>query len=157
MNGAAATEWLVDVQGGVARPGVVRLPPGSRVGEAITAAGGFGPTADLRASARTLNLAQPVEDGRQIEVPERGTSAATTHPGAGEHGPGASPENARIDLNSADQALLETLPGVGPVTATKIIAAREEAPFASVDELLEREVVGPATLAKLRDLVTVAP
>jgi len=145
-------ELVVDVAGGVARPGLVRLPGGSRVGDAIAAAGGYAPTADLAASAVALNLAAPLADGEKVFVPELGTgtvtAAAATGGGAG---------GGRLDLNAATQTELEALPGIGPVTAGHILEARSQASFATVDELRARGLVGASVFAKLRDLVTVGP
>ncbi len=150
--GDAATTLVVEVGGAVVHPGVYRLPGGARVLDAVTAAGGFGPRVDAALADAQLNLAAPVKDGDEIHVPARGETATGTAGGAS--GGGAS---GLIDLNSATAEALDTLPGVGPATAAKIIAAREEQRFASVDDLGTRKVVGPATLEKLRALVTVGP
>ena len=152
---AAGGEVIVDLQGAVVQPGIQRLPVGSRVGDAIAAAGGYGPRVDAARAAVELNLAAPVHDGDRIVVPARGDPSTT----AGGSGVGKGGESAGsgglVDLNTATAAELDELPGVGPVTAQKIIDARAEQPFASVDELRERKVVGAATFDKLRDLVTV--
>jgi competence protein ComEA len=156
-TGAAAPaatpgEVLVEVGGAVLRPGVYRLHAGARVLDAVDAAGGFGPRVDATEADRRLNLAAPVRDGDEIHVPARGEVAAAS-PGPASGGGGGGP----IDVNQATAEALDTLPGVGPATAAKIIAAREEQPFASVEELGSRKVVGPATLEKIRSLVTVGP
>lgn len=160
-------EVVVDVEGAVMRPGLQRLEPGMRVGDAIAAAGGFSPKVDAAAAAIALNLAEPLVDGAKVHVPARGSTPVTvaegspaSHggPGTGAAAPSPPPEvatGALIDLNLADSALLDTLPGIGPVTAAAIIAARETAPFTSVEELRSRGVVGPATYEGLRALVTV--
>jgi competence protein ComEA len=148
---AAAGLLTVDVDGAVIRPGLVTLPRGSRIGDAIAAAGGFAPTADARAAA-AINLAAAVSDGDQVSVPDRASSAAmlaATHAGAAADG-----QPKAIDLDHATAAELDTLPGVGPVTANKILVARDEAPFQRVDDLLSRKLVGPATFEKLKHLVT---
>jgi competence protein ComEA len=149
-------EIVVDVEGAVRHPGIQRLAAGSRVGDAIAAAGGYGDRADVVAAAQTINLAEALQDGAKVRVPTLGETAAAgpTSGAAASPPPGA---GALIDLNHADEGQLESLPGVGPVTAGKIIDARTTAAFASVDDLGTRSVVGPSTLEKLRPLVTVTP
>lgn len=151
----SAAELVIEVVGSVRKPGVYRLPAGSRVGDAVQAAGGFGPRVDTRRAERELNLAAALADGDQVRVPSRddaGTGAASA-PSA--HTSGAGGGTAKVDLNHATQAELEALPGIGPATAQKVIAAREEAPFAAVDELRSRGILGEKTFEKLRDLVSV--
>ena len=154
---AAGVDLVVDIEGAVARPGIHRLPVGSRVGDAIEAAGGYAPQVDIAAAATALNLAQALTDGVKIHVPARGEAAVMTalprDPSA--IGPGGA--GALINVNTATSDELDTLPGIGPVTAAKIIAAREQTPFATIDDLLSREVVGASTFEKLRPLVTVGP
>ena len=152
VDGPTGGQVVVDVSGAVGRPGVVTLPAGSRVGDAIAAAGGFGPGVDVRA-ATSLNLAAPLADGAQVVVPERGAGATS---GAGTTTLDAQTGGSRpLDLNTASEAELETLPGIGPVTAAKIVAARGEAAFTSVDDLRTRKLVGPTTYERIRDLVRV--
>lgn len=154
---SAAAAVVVDVQGAVLRPGVLQLATGSRVGDAIAAAGGYGPRVDAERAGRELNLAAELHDGDRIVVPSRDDPAAGAGPQASgaATGSGGGGAGGLVDLNSATAAELDELPGVGPVTAQKIIDARAEKPFASVDELRERKVVGASTFEKLRDLVTV--
>ncbi|MCY4725802.1 ComEA family DNA-binding protein [Nocardioides sp. STR2] len=139
-------DLVVDVAGKVRRPGIAVLPAGSRVVDALQAAGGARRGVDLTA----LNLARPVVDGEQILVgvaPAAGV-AGTVDSAA----PGGA---ALVNLNTADQAALDTLPGVGPVTADAILAWRDSnGGFTSVDELLEVDGIGEATLADLAPLVT---
>jgi competence protein ComEA len=159
---------VVDVQGAVVRPGIVKLADGSRVADAIAAAGGYGPRVAADRVGQALNLAALLKDGDQVVVPSRddpmagatggpsgggsGTGAGGTAGGAGA---GGSKGSGPVDLNHATAAELDALPGIGPVTVAKIIAARDEQPFTSVDDLTARKVVGAATLAKIRDLVVV--
>lgn len=160
-SAATIGEIVVDVEGAVEKAGVWRLPADSRVGDAIDAAGGYSAQVDIAAAAKQLNLAQPLVDGQQIHVPVRGeaepTAAARGSDGGGLVTPSPGAAGGLIDVNSASAEELDTLPGIGPVTAAKIIAARQESPFASVDELVGRGVVGQSTFDKLRALITVTP
>jgi competence protein ComEA len=145
---AAAT---VHVAGAVRRPGVYRMRPGDRIDDAVRRAGGATRRADLRA----VNLAAKVEDGRQVLVPERASTApaasAAAPPSAGAS-PGA--PGAPLSLNTATLEQLDTLPGVGPATAEKILAYREDhGGFGSVEELGQVPGIGEKRLAALRDLV----
>jgi competence protein ComEA len=145
---AAATKLLViDVAGAVRRPGLYRLRSGSRIDDAISAAGG----ATAKAQLGTVNLAAPVADGEQVVVPGRGATAgvaAATPPAAG------SSPSAPLDLNSATLEQLEALPGIGPVTAQKILDYRQQhGAFHSVAELQGVPGIGPAHMAQLKGLV----
>ena len=155
----AAGDVVVDVGGAVAHPGLYRLPAGSRVGDAIVAAGGYAGSVDAGLADRQLNLAAIVKDGDKVRVPMRGEAPAGIPPGSSAPGGGAAggSSGGPIDLNHATAEQLDTLPGVGPATAAKIIAAREQQPFSSVDDLGARKVLGAAALEKLRPLVTVGP
>jgi competence protein ComEA len=140
---------VVDVEGGVAQPGIVKLPAGARVADAIIAAGGYSADANLLAASQ-INLAAPLSDGQQVLVPLRNT-APPTAVSSGATAGGSSP----INLNQATPEQLDALPGIGPVTVQKIVAARQERPFGSLDELVERKVLTGAQLDKIRDQVTV--
>jgi len=167
-------DLVVDVQGAVLRPGVHHLTAGSRVADAITAAGGYGPRVDADRAGRELNLAAQLHDGDRVLVPSRddptgsgvggsaGASGGGSGEGSGGRGSRASAGSrggpaALVDLNHATASELDALPGVGPVTAQKIIAAREEQPFATIEALRDRKVIGAAAFDKLKDLVTVTP
>ncbi len=147
VPGEASTEVTVDVAGKVRRPGIAVLPAGSRVIDALKAAGGARRGIDLT----SLNLARPLVDGEQVLVGVAvvpGTAAATE--------PGVTDPSALVNINTADQATLETLPGIGPVTAESIIGWRSEhGGFTAVDELLEVDGIGDATLEQLAPHVTI--
>lgn len=142
---------VVHVAGAVMTPGVHELPAGSRVADAVAAAGGLGADAD---GAR-LNLAAPLVDGERVYVVRSGEDAPPPVAGAGAAtapGPGAGP----IDLNAADEAALDGLPGIGPATAAAIVAHRTQiGRFTSVDQLLDVRGIGEAKLEAIRDLVRV--
>jgi len=139
---------VVHVAGAVRRPGVYRLPPGSRVDDALRRAGGARRRADLSA----VNLAAPVEDGRQVLVPERVRAAV----GAGGAPAAAGTQDLPLNLNTATLEQLDELDGVGPATAQKILDHREErGGFGSVEELGEIPGIGEKRLASLREAVSV--
>jgi competence protein ComEA len=141
----------VHVTGRVRRPGLIRLPAGSRVHDAIRAAGGVTSGADLDA----VNLARKLADGEQLRVPGPGDPALPpTAPGA-TAALGATPATP-LDLNTATVEQLDTLPGVGEITAGRIVAYRTAHPFATVDELLEVPGIGQRRFDQLKDLVTVS-
>lgn len=146
----AGARALVHVAGAVARPGVYRLPAGARVRDAVRRAGG----ATARGDADAINLAAQVQDGAQIVVPRRGAAAAAAG-SPGTAAPDAAPA-APVNLNSATLEQLDTLDGIGPVTAQAIIAWRtEHGGFRTVDDLGQVSGIGPKTLEALRDHVAV--
>jgi competence protein ComEA len=149
---AASDEVVVDVDGKVKRPGVVQLPAGSRVIDAIEAAGGVRRSGDTGA----LNLAEMLIDGQQIVVPKVGASDEPTEvvPGSSTGTPAATPTAATVSINTADATELETLPGIGPVLAAAIVQWRtDNGAFTSVEQLQEVSGIGPATYAELAPLV----
>ncbi len=141
-----ASAVVVDVVGAVHRPGLYRLHQGDRIADALARAGGAGRRADLSA----VNLAAPLADGEQVVVPRRGgqgaVGAAASAVGGSTPGP--------VHLNTATADQLDALPGVGPVTAQKILDYRSKhGAFSSVDELDAVPGIGPARMDTLRDLV----
>jgi competence protein ComEA len=144
----AARLLVVDVVGAVRRPGLVRLAEGSRVAAAIAQAGGL-----RRGAERAgVNFAAPVSDGQQVVVPQRGAAVAAGAGGGG--GGAASASTGPVSLSSATAEQLDALPGVGPVTAEKIVAYRQQhGAFRSVDELDAISGIGPSRIADLRGLV----
>jgi competence protein ComEA len=138
---------VVHVVGAVRRPGLYRLADGARIADALRRAGGATRKADLS----LVNLAAPVSDGTQIVVPRRAPPAAS---GAAPASPGAAPAAGPVHLNTATVEQLDELPGVGPVTAEKIVDYREQhGAFSSVDDLDAIPGIGPARLEQLRELV----
>jgi competence protein ComEA len=145
---AAAARVVVHIVGAVRRPGLYTLQEGDRVQDAVARAGGPSRRADLA----LINLAAQVSDGEQVVIPRRGPPGAVGAAGAPAVG-GTTPSGP-VHLNSATLEQLDTLPGVGPVTAQKIIDYREKrGPFTSVDALDAVPGIGPARLDTLRELV----
>jgi competence protein ComEA len=141
---------VVHVVGEVRQPGLYRLRDGARIADAVHRAGGALPDADLAA----VNLAAPLVDGIQILVPARAPAVGTLAPGGAAGGSAGAP-SAPVSLSSATVEDLDQLPGVGPITAQKIVDYRtEHGPFASVDDLDAVPGIGPARIEQLRDLVT---
>ncbi|PYY34231.1 ComEA family DNA-binding protein [Curtobacterium sp. MCJR17_055] len=162
--GASApdTVAVVYVVGAVAHPGVVRVAASDRVADALDAAGGAAADADLT----RLNLARPVVDGERLYVPRVGETEVPAELPAGGGGGGATgtgagvdggpSADAVVDLNTADATTLETLPGIGPAMAQRILTWREEhGGFQAVEDLLEVSGIGDARFAELRDRVRV--
>lgn len=158
----------IEVSGAVASPSVVRLPEGSRVIDAIEAAGGWGDRVDPLRVEVCINLAAPLQDGGAIRIPTiddrflLGTVgidcgslyAPPTEIAASSGALGPSTTNAPVNLNSATADQLDALPGIGPVTAAKIIAARKEGPFLVADDLVSRGVISSRVLEQIRPLVS---
>lgn len=144
---ASAVPVVVSVVGLVERPGLVTLPPGARVADAVAAAGGLSPEAD----PASVNLAAVLGDGQQVSV---GAPGAPPAPGDG--GTAPAQHSGPVNLNTAGVAELDALPGLGPVLAQRIVDHRtEHGPFASVEALDEVTGIGPAIAERLGDLVTV--
>ncbi len=151
---AVPTELVVHIAGAVGQPGVHRLPSGARVADAVEAAGGLAPDADVD----RINLAAAVEDGGRVYVPRIGQTElpSVASPGGADRGSGDDAEDPLVDINTASLDELDRLPGVGPATAEAIIDHRERnGPFRSVDELIEVRGIGEAKLSQLRDRVQI--
>jgi competence protein ComEA len=138
-SGGSGGDVVVDVTGAVSRPGVYRLPAGARVTDAVERAGGVSAGALLEA----INLAARLADGQQVVVPKRGPSGAPVAGAASEEGP--------ISLGTATVEQLDTIDGIGPVTAEDIIEYRDQhGGLSSVDQLDQVSGIGPATMESLR-------
>ena len=144
------TQWVIYITGAVFRPGVYRLPEGSRVYQAVDQAGGL--TAD--ADPESFNMALLLHDGIHIHVPRKGELQS---PGSTDNGVRQEGGSRLIDINSAGAAELQSLPGIGPRTAAEIIRCREEqGRFKNVEDLLSVKGIGAAKLSGIKDLVTVS-
>jgi competence protein ComEA len=147
VTGLEAARVVVDVVGAVRRPGLYRLEQGSRIADAVARAGGATGKADLA----QVNLAAPLADGEQVVVPKRG-AAGTAGAEVGPGGTGTATGPVHLSTATLDQ--LDSLPGVGPVTAQKILDYRaKHGAFSSVDELDAVPGIGPSRMDQLRDLV----
>jgi len=157
QRATASGTIFVDVEGAVAEPGIRELPAGSRVADAIAAAGGYGTDADLEAAATAINLAQALTDGEQVRVPAIGDAAPgqpSSAPAlAGGGASGGSPAEL-VNLNTATPEELEALPGIGAVTVQKIVAARQEQPFSSLEDAVERGVIHRGQLEDIQGVAT---
>jgi competence protein ComEA len=141
----------VHVGGAVAEPGLYRLRDGSRVDDAIRVAGGMLENAD----ADALNLAAKVRDGDKVLVPAKGAPGQAPAAGGSAAG-GSASQGARVNLNTATAADLETLPGIGPALAERILTFRQQhGGFRRVEQLLDVPGIGPKKFEELRDLVTI--
>jgi competence protein ComEA len=148
VTGLPAARVVVDVVGAVRRPGLYRLEQGTRIADAVARAGGATGKADLS----MVNLAAPLADGEQVVVPKRGLAGAAA--GAGAAGAGAAPTTGPVHLSTATLDQLDSLPGIGPVTAQKILDYRtKHGAFTSVDELDAVPGIGPSRMDQLHDLV----
>lgn len=139
------TIW-VDVSGEVIKPGVYSLESGDRVVDATDKAGGLSKEADLEWVEKNLNKAAKLTDGQKIYIPKKSEILSTKSQINTDN------QNLKININTAGQSELESLPGVGPVTATKIINAR---PFADTAELLSKKIVAQKVYGEIKDLVSV--
>lgn len=156
---AETAEVTVYVTGAVQKPGLVTVPEGTRIAAAVEACGGLLPTA----ASESINLAQVLKDGQQITVPERQQLAAQAVSGAASGAAqakaasaGRAASSGLVNINTADEKLLDTLPGIGPAMAKRIIEYREtQGPFTAIEELKRVKGIGEAKFAKLKDKVCI--
>ena len=152
VKGAEASSIFVDIEGAVQKPGVYEIGADKRLKDVLSAAGGLAKDADFSFIAKNLNMAAKISDGMKIYVPFEGESSTvlqSSTPLSGVNGVN-SEAGSLINVNSASESELDTLPGVGPATAAKIISLR---PYPTVDDLLIRKAVGSAVFAKIKDKV----
>ena len=153
-DAAATMPVVVDVRGAVESAGVYELPPGARVQDAVAAAGGLTEEADLA----TVNLARRLRDGEVVVIVELPAPGSTPQPTVSTGETSSESSSSRININTATAEELEVLPGVGQVTAARIIAFREQnGPFRSVDDLIHVQGISDRTIDGFRDMVTVGP
>jgi len=145
-------EITIDIEGSVEKPGVYKLPSSSRVQDALITAGGLSQNADRQKVAQTLNLAAPLTDSAKLYIPAVGEqysgSEGTVNSSSGNDVQGST----TVNINQASESDLDALPGIGPVTAQKIISNR---PYQSVQDLLDKKVVGQSEFGKIKDQMSV--
>lgn len=150
---SVSKQITIDIEGAVQKPGVYKVPSDARIQDALIAAGGLSKDADRQQVAQNLDLAAPLTDGTKLYIPAIGeqmmTSGDTSNSSSGSV-QGAS--TGTVNINQASESELDALPGVGPVTAQKIINNR---PYQSVQELLDKKVVGQSVFSKIKDQVSV--
>jgi len=146
-------QLVVDVEGAVLKPGVHNVPSDSRLQDALIAAGGLSSDADRDWVTKNLNLAVKVTDGTKIYIPRMGEDTKGIMGGTGTTGiTGSEGSFSQININTASEEILDSLPGVGPVTAQKIINGR---PYSSIDELLSRKIVGSKVFEQIKEKISV--
>lgn len=143
QNPSEAKTIFIDIEGAVVVPGLYKLPQDSRIQDSLIAAGGLSATADREYIAKNLNLATKLTDGAKIYVPSIGEAVI---------GGAVLNSSSQININTGSQSGLESLPGIGPVTAAKIIEGR---PYGSIDELLSKKIVGSKVFNQIKDKITV--
>ncbi len=154
---------MVDIEGAVQRPGVYSLAIDARIQDALVASGGLSSSADREWISKNLNLAVKLTDGAKIYIPLQGDVPSGTSQGdalqtplrqgfEGQVGSSIGTSSEQININSASQSQLEALPGIGPVTAGKIINGR---PYSSIDELLSKKIVGKSVFEKIKEKISI--
>ena len=144
-------EITVYVTGAVNKPGLVKVPEGARAADAVNACGGLLPTAD----GEKINMAQSLKDGQQLKVPEKTGTNGKTDSGKTDKSKGAD-SGEKVNINTADEKALDTLPGVGPAMAKRIIEYREtEGAFQSIEDIKKIRGIGEAKFAKMKDKICI--
>lgn len=148
--------FMVDVEGAVVRPGVYKLSEDARLQDALIAAGGLAQTADRQAVAKRFNLAAKLSDGVKIYIPAAGEQTSSSTQGAlgvqsSAESSTQNSESGLVSINTASESQLDTLPGIGPVTAGKIITGR---PYGSIEELRDKKIVTQSVFEKIKDKIS---
>ena len=150
-SGPPKQEITVYVTGAVNKPGLVNVPEGARAAEAVNACGGLLPTAD----SEKINMAQSLKDGQQLKVPEKTGTNSKTDSGKADKTKGTD-SGEKVNINTADEKALDTLPGVGPAMAKRIIEYREsEGAFQSIEDIKKIRGIGEAKFAKMKDKICI--
>lgn len=144
---SAPSSIYIDVSGAVLTPGLYKLNNGSRIQDAIVAAGGFSEEADREYISEYLNLAQKLNDGAKLFIPKENSSATQFGSVAGQ-----STTSLLVNINNASESELDTLPAIGEVTAEKIVKSR---PYQEIGDLVTKKVIGQKTYDKIKDLISV--
>jgi len=142
---------IVDIEGAVEKPGVYELPDGSRIEDLLQKAGGVTSQADSEWIAKTLNRASLLTDGAKVFILKKGESQSTAIPSGNQTAGAQTQSFAGISINTASQSELESLPGIGPVTAGKVISGR---PYLRLEELVERKIIGSSVFEKIKGQIT---
>lgn len=143
---------MLDISGAVEEPGVYELPEESRVQDAIVAAGGMSEMADRKRIAQDINLAAPLTDGAKLYIPFLGETASAPSTASDTSSSSTQTASGPININQASETELDTLPGVGPATAAKIIANR---PYQKPEDLVTKKAVGQSVFEKIKDQISV--
>ena len=147
-DGQRESVIVVDVAGAVEKPGVYTLPEGSRIGDALVAAGGLAASADRAWVAQTLNLAAPIKDGEKVYIPEKSDNQKTQ---SGQSVGGSESRNTKVNVNTASAGELDALPGIGAVRAEAIIAAR---PYQDLHDLVTKAKIPESVYAQIKDAIS---
>lgn len=143
-SNSAKEEFIIDVEGAVIKPGVYSLPSKARIVDALAAAGGLSEDADRDYVEKNINMAKKVADGLKIYIPRLGESVVVEGASTG------SSSNSVLNINTAGQADLEALPGIGPVTARKIIEGR---PYADINDLTSKKIIGSKLFGDIKNSI----
>ncbi len=138
----------IDVSGAVINPGVYKLKEGARIEEAVALAGGFKEDSNKEYISKYLNMAQTISDGSKLYIPFEGEQSSVPQTGT----VAGAKVSAKVNINTATQAELEALPGIGPVTASRIISDRQ---YQTVEDLLNKKILGKAVFDKIKDQLVV--
>jgi competence protein ComEA len=150
VSPASAKEITVDIEGAVQKPGVYSLSATSRVQDALISAGGLSDKADRSKVSKAMNLAAKLVDGAKIYIPQEGEQAMASSGDSGGQTVLGSETSSVININTASESELDSLPGVGPATAAKIIKGR---PYSSLEELIQKKILGTKVFSNIKDKI----